>query len=273
MKTAMFTATIALAVAFGGAGVGSAQAANLEEIRERGVLNAATSGNLPPVSYMNEKNELVGYDINVARYIEKKLGVKIEINRLDWKGILPGLQTGRFDAVFSNVNITNERKNTFTYSIPYSRAAVVVVKRAGLDDITSFKTLAGKRVGAISGGNDGEIPARAISKEYGEFEQFKGYSGYAEMLQDLMVGRVDALIMPDTAAGGFLKSRPGVAEIVGEPYMVRFVGVPMQKGSEALKAEIDAAIREMREQGLLDQWGAEFFGIENFSDQLVDEVP
>ena len=88
-----------------------------------------------------------------------------------------------------------------------------------------------------------------------------------------MVGRVDALIMPDTAAGGFLKSRPGVAEIVGEPYMVRFVGVPMQKGSDALKAEIDAAIREMREQGLLDQWGEEFFGIENFSDQLVDEVP
>lgn len=267
--TTSFLAVLAL----GGALSGAALAASLDEIRERGVLNAATSGNLPPVSYVNEKNELVGYDINVAHYIEQKLGVKIEINRLDWKGILPGLQTGRFDAVFSNVNITPERKDTFTYSIPYSRSAVVIVKRAEAEDITGYETLAGKRVGGISGGNDGEIPARAIAEKFGEFEQFKGYAGYAEMLQDLMVGRVDALVMPDTAAGSFLKSRPGVAEIAGEPYMVRFVGVPMQKGSDALKAEIDAAIREMREKGLLDQWGLEFFGIENFSDQLVDEVP
>ncbi|WP_112324272.1 substrate-binding periplasmic protein [Oceanibium sediminis] len=265
--------SILAALTLGLAASSALQAASLEEIRERGVLNAATSGNLPPVSYVNEKNELVGYDINVARYIEDKIGVKIEINRLDWKGILPGLQTGRFDAVFSNVNITPERKDTFTYSIPYSRAAVVVVRLAEAEDITSYKTLEGKRVGGISGGNDGEIPAREISEKFGAFEQFKGYAGYAEMLQDLMIGRVDALIMPDTAAGGFLKSRPGVAKIVGEPYMVRYVGVPMQKGSNALKAEIDAAIREMREEGLLDEWGLEHFGIENFSDQLVDEVP
>ena len=91
---------------------GAAGAADLAEIKERGQLIAATSGNLPPVTFLNASNELEGYDINVAHYIEDKIGVPIELVRLDWKGILPGLQTGRFDAVFSNVNITDERKIT-----------------------------------------------------------------------------------------------------------------------------------------------------------------
>ena len=81
-------------------------AADLPEIKHRGQLIAATSGNLPPVTYLNEKNELIGYDIEVGRFIAKHIGVKLDLVRLDWKGILPGLQTGRFDLVFSNVNVT-----------------------------------------------------------------------------------------------------------------------------------------------------------------------
>ena len=250
-----------------------AASADLSEIRERGELVAATSGNLPPVTYVDENNELTGYDIEVARYVEEKLGVPIELNRLDWKGILPGLQTGRFDAVFSNVNITEERKGTFDYSIPYSRSAVVVVRRSDATDIEGPATLAGKRVGAIAGGNDGEVPARAIEEEHGAFEGFKGYAGYAEMFQDLAIGRIDAVVAPDTAAANFVRERPGVAEIVGEPYQVRFVGVPMQKGSPELKAAVDEAIRSAREEGLLDEWAQKYFGIENFSAELVDEVP
>lgn len=248
-------------------------AADLDVIRERGKLVAVTTANLPPNTYVNENNELAGYDIEVARYIEKKMGVPIEISRLDWKGILPGLQAGRFDAVFSNVNMTPERLGTFLYSIPYSRAAVIVVRRTDATDITGYDTLAGKRVGGIAGGNDGEIPAREIAAQYGEFARFNGYAGYAEMFQDLQIGRIDALIAPDNAAANFIRQNPGTAEIVGEPYKVSFVGVPMVPGSDELKAEIDAAIREMRDTGLLDEWAEKYFGIKNYSDQLIDEVP
>jgi ABC-type amino acid transport substrate-binding protein len=265
--TAFAAGIVTLAIA------ATAAAADLDAIRERGKLVAATSGNLPPVTFVNARNELEGYDINVARFVEKTLGVPVELNRLDWKGILPGLQTGRFDAVFSNVNITEERKDTFTYSIPYSRSAVVVVRRAGLEEIQGYEDLAGMRVGAIAGGNDGEIPARKIEEEHGAFASFKGYAGYAEMFQDLAVGRVDALVAPDTAAANFIRERPGIAEIVGEPYQIRFVGVPMQKGSDALKAAVDSAIREMRDTGLLDEWAKTYFGIDGFSAQLIDEVP
>ncbi|MCX7366627.1 MAG: transporter substrate-binding domain-containing protein, partial [Alphaproteobacteria bacterium] len=153
-----------------GALASGALAADLPEIRKRGKLLGATSGNLLPVSYVNEKNELVGYDIEVAHYMEKKLGLPIDIAKLDFKGIMPGLQTGRFDAVFSNVNITAERKLIFDYSIPYSRSAIVAVVRTGVTGVNSYKDLKGKNVGGISGGADGELPAREIEKQYGEFK-------------------------------------------------------------------------------------------------------
>ncbi len=235
-------------------------------------LNAATSGDLPPVSFVNAQNELDGYDVQVARFVSHYTGIPMQLNRLDFKGILPGLQTGRFDIVFSNVNITPERSAIFDYSIPYSRSAVVVVARNGVTDIKGYKDLKGKRVGAIAGANDGEMPAREIEKKYGEFGSFKGYGGYAEMFTDLAVGRIDAVVAPDTSAANLLHQRPGIGAIVGEPYQVRFVGAPMPKGSTELKARVDAAVREMKKEGLLDKWGKQYFGIDHYGAQLKEDV-
>jgi len=80
-------------------------------------------------------------------------------------------------------------------------------------------------------------------------------------------------VAPDTAAANFIKSKPGVAQITGKPYAVRYVGVPLHKPSPELKAKIDEAIRLMRQQGLLDRWAKQYFGIDHFSEQLIDRVP
>ncbi|NIF69255.1 transporter substrate-binding domain-containing protein [Burkholderia sp. Ap-962] len=231
-------------------------------------LHAATSGDLPPVTFVNARGELDGYDVQVARYVAQRVGIPMQLDKLEFKGILPGLQTGRFDIVFSNINITPERSAVFDYSIPYSRSAVVVVARHGVTDVHGFRDLHGKRVGAIAGSNDGEVPAREIERKFGQFAIFKGYGGYAEMFTDLALGRLDAVVAPDNAAANLLRQHVGVAEIVGEPYSVRFVGAPMPKGSTELKTKVDAAIREMIRAGLADQWGKQYFGIDHYSAQL-----
>ncbi|MFL5173743.1 MAG: substrate-binding periplasmic protein [Microvirga sp.] len=250
-----------------------ASAVSLSDIKGRGRVIVATSGNLPPNTFVDERNQLTGYDVEVCRLVEKTLGVPMTFERLDWKGILPGLQTGRFDLVCSNVNITDERKQVFDYSVPYSRAAVVPLVRKGVDGVKSFKDLAGRNVGAISGGNDGEIPAREIEKQFGAFKSFKGYPGYAEMFADMRAGRIDVIIAPDLAAGDYLKKFPGEASFAGEPFQVRYVGIPLQKGSADLKGVVDETIRKARTDGTLDRLAQQFFGIEGFSKQLIDQVP
>ena len=90
-------------VAFGLALVASNRAfADLAEAKARGKLIIATSGNLPPATFVNERNELDGYDIAIAREVGRRLAIPIQFERIDSKGMLAGLQTGRFDAVVSN---------------------------------------------------------------------------------------------------------------------------------------------------------------------------
>ena len=266
MLTVMLTLLAAAAVS------AAALAADLAEIKSRGRLIAATTGNLPPNTFVDANNELTGYDVEVGRLIEKAVGVPIQFERLDFKGILPGLQTGRFDAVFSNVNITDERKQVFAFSIPYSRSAVVAVARAGVPGVSGYQDLAGKNVGAISGAADGETPAREIEKKYGAFKSFKGYPGYAEMFTDMRAGPPGSHRLP-RPRGGLLVKFPGLAQIKGEPFSVRFVGVAMQKNSKELKALVDATIRKARDEGVLDRLAKKFFGLDGFSKQLVDQVP
>ena len=246
-----------------------ASAVSLSDIKGRGRVIVATSGNLPPNTFVDERNQLTGYDVEVCGFVEKTLGVPMTFERLDWKS--PGLQTGRFDLVCSNVNITDERKQVFDYSVPYSRAAVVPLVRKGVDGVKSFKDLAGRNVGAISGGNDGEIPAREIEKQFGAFKSFKGYPGYAEMFAHMRAGRIDVIIAPDLAAGDYLKKFPGEASFAGEPFQVRYVGIPLPEGSTDLKSVVDETIRKARTDGTLDRLAQQFFGIEGFSKQLIEQ--
>jgi ABC-type amino acid transport substrate-binding protein len=254
-------------------GAAPASAWDLDDIKKRGRLLAGTSGNVKPIIYANERNELVGYEVDVVRFVEKRIGVPIELTALDWKGVLPGLQTGRFDAVFSNVNINPERKSAFEFSIPYSRAVVTTIIRNDVANVNSYKDLKGLRVGGVTGGGDSGIPAEEINQKFGPYKSYTGYTGFAEMMADLKIGRLDAVIHTDLTASQWIKENPGVARIVGEPYAVRFVGIPMRKGAVNLKQQIDEAIREMRRQGLLDKWAMQYFGLENFSAQLIDHVP
>ena len=109
--------------------------------------------------------------------------------------------------------------------------------KASVSDINGPTDLKGRMVGAISGGMNGEVPAKAIERKHGAFKSFKGYAGYAEMFADMEIGRIEAAVAPDTAAANFIKDKPGVARIVGKPYVVRYVGVPMQKGLAPAQGE------------------------------------
>jgi ABC-type amino acid transport substrate-binding protein len=247
--------------------------ADLPEAKARGKLIIATSGNLPPATFVDANNELDGYDIFIAREVGKRIGIPIQFERIDSKGMLPGLQTGRFDAVVSNINVLEERKAVFDFSIPYSRSAVVAITRAGNVDINSYKDLKGKVVGGITGGADGEIPARQISEKFGAFKEFKGYPGFSELFQDLAIGRIDAAITPEHAAADFSKQRPGIVKITSEAYQEKFVAAAFQKGSPQLKAAFDSAILELRKNGTLDQMAERYFGYKNYTKNIPEQLP
>jgi cystine transport system substrate-binding protein len=261
------------AILAAGAGRVSSAKADLAEARSRGKVIVSTTGNLPPCTFINDQNVLDGYDIAVAHAVEKSIGIPFDFQIVAAGGMLPGLQTGRFDVVVSNINALPERGSVFDWSVAYSRSAVVAVARAAATDIGGFKDLKGKVVGAINGAADGEQAARSIAEKYGAFKELRVYSGFNELFQDMAIGRIEAAVTPENAAAYFNKRRPGIVRLTQPPFIVRPVAAHFHKGEPQLRAAFDEPILALRKSGKLDEWAEQYFGIKDYVSGIPETPP
>lgn len=133
---------------------GTAQAGKIEEIRERGTVRIGVSLGGEPIGFRDDKNNPVGYDVDVATRLAEKLGVPVEFTDVSGDARISMLVSGQLDIVVANTSATLERAKTVDFSIPYNRAGlrVIVQKDAG---IASLKDLAGKKV-VVGRGTTGE---------------------------------------------------------------------------------------------------------------------
>lgn len=132
----------------------SAVAGKLEDIRARGVVRIGVSLGGEPVGFRDAQNKPVGYDVDVAEKIAKKLGVPVEYSDVSGDARVSMLVSGQLDLVVANLSITPERAKTIDFSNPYNRAGmrIIVQKTAG---ITNLKGLDGKKV-VVGRGSTGE---------------------------------------------------------------------------------------------------------------------
>jgi len=237
-------------------------AADLDAIKSKGVIVSLTTANDRPNAYLGIDGKPVGFEIDFCNYIAKSLGVSLDLSVIAWPGILPSLTAGRADIICSAVNVTPARVEQFDFSVPYSRTNLVAIVPID-SNATGPTDTAGRVVGGTFGA-DGEEVIRAI----GGFKDIRIYTGNAELMSDLAAGRLDMVITGDIQGGTFIKNRPGIAKIVGKPYRTNFVAIPMAKGSTALKAAIDQAVKTARLDGTLDALAEKYFGLTGFTNSL-----
>ncbi|WP_039653978.1 ABC transporter substrate-binding protein, partial [Clostridium tyrobutyricum] len=103
--------TIIIAVLFAGCGkTGTASTNTLESVKKAGVLKIGLEDSFPPMEFRDSKNQLKGFDVDMAAEIGKRLGVKTQFVPTDFNGIILALKSGKFDAIISGMSITDERK-------------------------------------------------------------------------------------------------------------------------------------------------------------------
>ncbi len=98
-----------VSVALGAVSVSTRATNLLDQVQQRGTLRIGLEGTYPPFNARNSHRELVGYDVDVAKAIAMRLGVKPEFVAAEWSGVLAGLQAGKFDIVVNQVGITSTR--------------------------------------------------------------------------------------------------------------------------------------------------------------------
>ena len=190
---------------------GAAGGDTLAQIKEKGVITIGMDDTLPPMEYRNDKNELVGFDIDFAEALAKELGVKVEFVPSAWDGIIPGLDAKRFDMILSAMNVTEERKKKVDFVEYFGVGQIVAVKAGNPLKIQSVEDLEGKTVG-VQLGSTGETAVNSIKG----LKEVKKYDLTTDVFNDMGLGRVDAAVIGEMVGRYYMTTKPGVFEVVGD---------------------------------------------------------
>lgn len=224
----------------------------VEKIQRRGEIVIGTSGVYPPFEYV-EAGRLVGFDIDLGEMIARKLGVKANFVKIEWKGIIAALKSGRADILITAMTKTPDRAQQIAFSVPYYTTAMAVLVRKDNATIKSREDLKGRVLGAEQGSR-GEVEAKSVGAK-----EVKIYDSVMLAFKDLEIGRVEAVteMLP---ASMYLIARQYKDLKVAASYNEGVVGVNTRLEDEALLAAINRAIEELKAEGQLDELHKKWFG-------------
>ncbi|GAA0746344.1 ABC transporter substrate-binding protein [Clostridium oceanicum] len=254
--TSLVLVAILSLVVFVGCGAKKDSAAKgLEKVKEAGVLKIGLSDDYPPMEFRDDKNKLVGFDVDISKALAEKLGVKAEFVPTSFNGIVVALNSGKFDSVISAVSITDERKKQMEFVGPYIEGGQIVIVKKENDTIKSSKDLKGKIV-ACQMGSTGEEAAKKIEGT----KELKKYDKVTEALQDLAIGRSDALVVDGQVGRYYMKKNASKYKVLKDKLTVEPQGIGVKKGNEELKEGLDKAFKELKDEGKLSEISKKWFG-------------
>ena len=248
----LFSAMLTITVLVGGLKPDNVAAQSSGNAQEKLVM--VTSADYPPYEFRDTatgKNEIIGFDVDIAKYITKELGIELEIKDTDFNGIIPALQSGRADFAMAGMTPTPERKQNVDFSDIYYEAKNTIVAKKG-SNLKTPEELAGKKVGVQLG-----------SIQEKEAKKFKGVTlvslnKTSEIIQEIKSNRINGAIIEDTIAKGFIANNPDLefntipnAEAAGS-------AVAFPKGSERV-ADFNRVLQQMKESGELENLVKKWF--------------
>ncbi|ABC30485.1 ABC-type amino acid transport/signal transduction systems, periplasmic component/domain [Hahella chejuensis KCTC 2396] len=227
----------------------------LQSIQKRGSIQVGLEGTYPPFNYQDENGQLTGFEVEFAKALADRLGVKAEYQTTKWDGLLAALESERLDVVINQVTISDARKKKYDFSAPYTVSGIQALTRKDLEsEINGPSDLAGMKVG-VGLGTNYETWLRENSPQ----AEVKTYDDDPTKYQDLRFGRIDAILIDRFAAFELLNKTGDALALSGAPFSRQEAGVALRKGNPELLAAIDQAIAKMREDGTLQKLSEKWF--------------
>jgi polar amino acid transport system substrate-binding protein len=216
---------------------------------ESGKIVIATDATFPPMEMVDTNKNIVGFDVDLMNAAAKAGGFTVEFKNTAWDGIFAGLDNGKYDAVMSSVTITDERKGTMDFSIPYINAGQILTVRADETGITKIADLKGKTVGAQIG-TTGAFEIDKV-KDAGNITE-KTYDEIGLAFEDLANGRIDGVVVDSPTAASYALQNDkykGKLVTVGTPFTTELYGVAVKKGNKKVLDVINAGLKKVLDSG------------------------
>lgn len=221
------------------------------------VLTIGVDDSYPPMEYRDENNELVGFDVAMAKALGEKMGVDVDFISTGWDGIFQGLETQSYDVIISSVSITPKRMETFLFSEPYLANGQVIVVRPGDTSVSVPEDLEGKNVGV----QIGTTADTAVEKYMEEFDL--SLTKYDEIIQTftaMKAGYVDYIVVDYPVAIEYVANDPESFEISSAQLTNEPIGVCIRKDDTEMQEAINQALEELRSDGTLKAISEEWLG-------------
>jgi polar amino acid transport system substrate-binding protein len=266
-----------LSVSFASVGAGSAFAGSvLDEIMAAGVIKVSTDANYAPQSFLNDKGELEGFDISVAKEVAKRLGVKVKFITPDWDLITAGKWGKRWDLSIGSMTPTVERLNALHFTMAYYSTPAQFAVHKDNTTIKSLKDLAGKHIGVGTETTydrylNKDLELVGVKIEYPDWAAGKvtTYPTDANAVEDLSLGdgvRIDAILTAKMTIFEATKSGCGGGcpmKMLGDPVFYEHLSFALDKSrpnSESLLKKLNEILTAMYKDGTLVDLSMQFYG-------------
>ncbi len=218
-------------------------------------LRIATTGDYPPFTYVDNDDEITGFDVDIALALCTEIGAECEFVLEEWERLIPELRAGSFDAIAASMSITEKRRQRVSFTNRYYSNVVRFVARkgSGFDPADA----AGKTIGAARA----TIASDWLTANLAGTATIKLYAGQEELYGDLTAGRLDAVFGDGLGSYAWLQGPEGAGfEFVGEGYRLdEGIGIAVRHEDTSLLSRLNRGLEAILANGAYERINARYF--------------
>lgn len=240
----------------------SGPATGLEPINS-GKLTVGMNLQFKPEMYL-DNGQPAGYDVDLLKKLVPDLGVALNIQNLDFNGLIPGLQSKKFDMVSVGLSATPERKKVVDFTrayVPYALVLGVPTKDASSITSVDAVNASGKTVTALQGSTGEQLAKKLFPKA-----KVKGFPDQNAAFLEVATGRADAIVVEDYLLAQFQASNAGKLEkaAIAKPLDVQYGSWAVPKGNDDFVKYLDTWLCKAQTDGTLEELYKKDFSVDEF---------
>lgn len=236
---------------------------NWDKYQQQKSITVGFDNTFVPMGFEEKNGNYAGFDIELAKYVSKKLGITVHFQPIDWDMKETELQNGTIDAIWNGYSATDERREKVAFTIPYMQnTQILVVKKTS--GIHSVEDMAGKVLGAQNGSSgmlDFEEHPEVLKNRVkgGDADQYQSVN---EAIIDLKNDRIDALLIDRVYADYYLTTE-GIADeydTIHSGFESESFAVGVRPADKKLLEALNQAFKELYQEGIFQQISQKWFG-------------
>ena len=236
---------------------------NWDKYQQQKSITVGFDNTFVPMGFEEKNGNYAGFDIELAKYVSKKLGITVHFQPIDWDMKETELQNGTIDAIWNGYSATDERREKVAFSIPYMQnTQILVVKKTS--GIHSVEDMTGKVLGAQNGSSgmlDFEEHPEVLKNRV-KGEDADQYQSVNEAIIDLKNDRIDALLIDRVYADYYLTTE-GIADeydTIPSGFESESFAVGVRPADKKLLEALNQAFKELYQEGIFQQISQKWFG-------------